>query len=228
MLLASLPFIQSSETMNDVAGRDTITQVDLKYLALGDSYTIGEAIDENQRFPVQLSAKLSQDGISCSTRVLATTGWTTNELLVAIDNSEDLLSRYEVVSLLIGVNNQYRGYPINQYQDDFKTLLEKSIQLAGSNPSKVFVLSIPDYSVTPFGQSKNNSASIALEIDRYNQIAKEICAEQNVEFFDITPISRKAENDLNLIASDGLHPSAKMYHQWVEMIYPHVKLILTN
>ncbi|MEQ9403768.1 MAG: SGNH/GDSL hydrolase family protein [Cyclobacteriaceae bacterium] len=190
------------------------------FLALGDSYTIGEAVEEEQRWPVQLAKKLSEGGVTVSNpEIIATTGWTTDELLAAIDKA-DMVGNFNIVSLLIGVNNQYRGYPIVQYKNEFTELLEKAIQFAGGNPESVFVVSIPDYGVTPFVKDKGlDSDKIEKELYQYNQLAKEISETLGVVFIDITPGSRLAKNDDSFVASDGLHPSGKMYTQWTDLIY---------
>ncbi len=196
-------------------------QDSFQYLALGDSYTIGEGVNESERWPVVLIDRLKQEGIPFNVpKIIATTGWTTTDLIAAIDKED--LATFNLVSLLIGVNNQYRGYDFNIYKAEFRDLLIKAIKLAGNDPSKVFVVSIPDYSVTPFAQSRNPQ-KIASEIDAYNKFNKDVAIELGVAYFDITPISRNAANDDGLLAEDNLHPSAKMYHEWVDMIYPEIK-----
>jgi len=197
------------------------------YLALGDSYTIGESVDTHQRWPVQLAAQLKQKGIKISDpRIIAKTGWTTDELLDSLNNTE-ISPDYDLVSLLIGVNNQYRGYNIKQYQKEFGTLLEKAINFAGGDTTNVFVVSIPDYGVTPFGQQKEPE-KIAAELNRYNALAKNICKKYGISFIDITGISRQALEDESLIANDQLHPSAKMYSLWVQKMLPTVHKILSH
>ncbi len=189
----------------------------LSYLALGDSYTIGESVAESDRWPVQLTQTLSDQGTAVAPpRIIARTGWTTDELQAAIA-AENITQTYDLVSLLIGVNNQYRGYPIDQFTKEFEELLDQAIVFAGGQIDRVFVVSIPDYGVTPFAQSKN-PAKIATEIDQYNQLSAEIAERKGVAYYDITPISRVAAEDASLIATDGLHPSGQMYSQWVELI----------
>lgn len=200
------------------------------YLALGDSYTIGESVAEDQRWPVQLVDALTQDSSIRieSPLIIARTGWTTNELAAAIEERKPA-NNYEIVSLLIGVNNQYRGYPFSQYETEFVDLLDTAIAKAGGRADKVFVVSIPDYGVTPFAEAQNlNAAKIAEELDAYNEYAREVCMKEGVTFFDITPISRKALNDPTLVANDGLHPSGKMYGQWVELMKDSVKQIVVK
>lgn len=192
------------------------------YLALGDSYTIGEAVAEEERWPMQLSQRLGDDSIKMEVKIIATTGWTTDELLSGIVKA-DLKGTYDFVSLLIGVNNQYRGYDEDQYEKEFKILMEKAIEFANGNPRHVIVVSIPDYGVTPFTQEKElDKEKIAHELDSYNAIAQKIATLRDVEFINITPTSRKAESDSTLTASDGLHPSGKMYKMWVNQMYEKV------
>lgn len=199
----------------------------ISYLALGDSYTIGESVDIQQRWPVQLAAQLKQEGIKISEpRIIAKTGWTTDELLDSLQTTK-ISSSYDLVSLLIGVNNQYRGYNIKQYKKEFELLLEKAIKYAGGDTSNVFVVSIPDYGVTPFGQQKN-PVKIAAELNNYNALAKNICKKYRISFIDITGISRKASDDNSLIAGDKLHPSARMYSLWVQKMLPTVQKILSH
>ncbi len=206
-----------------------MAQDSISYLALGDSYTIGEAVDNDKTWSSVLSQKLNQKGVEVQLdKIVATTGWTTNELLSAINNDKDLENaKYDLVRLLIGVNNQYRGYGIEQYKEEFELLLKKAIDLAGKRVNKVFVVSIPDYGVTPFAKENNkNDALIAKELDEYNKIAKNISDKYGVKFFDITPISLKAIWDGEMIAKDKLHPSAKMYAEWADYLAPGIYQLL--
>ena len=197
-------------------GQNTLKQ----YLALGDSYTIGESVDENLRWPNQLVEQLNQkEKVFDRATIVAKTGWTTDELLEGIKNNY-LKERYDFVSLLIGVNNQYRGRSQENFKAEFTVLLEKSIALAGGKKERVFVLSIPDWGVMPFAKGRNQE-QIGLEIDQFNAIIKKVCVLYAVSFYDITPISRRATNQTELIASDGLHPSGKMYSLWVEKVRSH-------
>lgn len=192
------------------------------FLALGDSYTIGESVEIKERWPVQLAHRLRQDSIQVDPVIVATTGWTTDELIAGIVKS-DAKGPYDFVSLLIGVNNQYRGYPLDQYEKEFKSLLDQAIAFADGNPYNVMVVSIPDYGMTPFAKKKIlDEEKIATELDNYNAIAEKISKLRDVKFVDITQISRLAKEDASLIASDGLHPSGKMYEMWVDKIYDHV------
>ena len=193
----------------------------LKYLALGDSYTIGQSVAINERYPIQLAAKLNADSIAIDTTIIiARTGWRTDDLAGAIEK-ENLKNTFDLVSLLIGVNNQYQNKPIGLYKKEFPQLLSRAIELAGGDESKVFVISIPDYGYTPFG--KKNQKTISVELDTYNSIAQEITQKKGISWFDITPISRNGLSDGELVAADGLHPSGKMYRQWVELMYKEVK-----
>lgn len=197
----------------------------LKYLALGDSYTIGESVDENKRWPVQLVKELNKEGFAVAApKIIAKTGWTTNELQDSIEkqNPDD---DYDLVSLLIGVNNQYRGYPINQYKKEFEELLVKAISLADEDSDKVFVVSIPNYGVTPFGIKKGED-SIRQELLIYDSIADSISSAYDIAFINITPVSEKAKVDKSFIANDQLHPSGKQYTEWVQLITPVAKTIL--
>jgi lysophospholipase L1-like esterase len=221
--LLILPFLLSC-TKSEIAIKSTDKNTPLRYLALGDSYTIGESVSEEERWPVKLIDHLNQEGFNFEApRIIATTGWTTGELIDAI-NKENPES-YDLVSLLIGVNNQYRGMDINVYEKEFTQLLQKSLELAGKDTSRVFVASIPDYSVTPFGQSKDPQ-KIFREIDAFNKINKAVTERMGVAYFNITPISRNAINDSDLLANDSLHPSGKMYQEWVDMIFPVIKNLL--
>jgi lysophospholipase L1-like esterase len=186
-----------------------------RYLALGDSYTIGESVDASRRWPVQLAAMLRQRGMNIADpQIIARTGWTTDELSRAID-AEKPQGPYQLVSLLIGVNNQYRGRSADEFREQFRALLKRSIAFAGDEPGRVIVLSIPDWGVTPFAQGKDRG-KIAREIDQFNRISREECQVLKVAFIDITPISRRAPNEPALIAGDGLHPSGQMYRLWCE------------
>lgn len=191
----------------------------LKYLALGDSYTIGESVAVGERWPVVLANRLRAKGLEFDDPdIIAKTGWTTDELMLAIQD-QNPASDYDLVTLLIGVNNQYRGYPIAQYEKEFDTLLKQAVSFAEGKTENVFIVSIPDYGVTPFAKEKNPK-KIARELEEYNSTAKSIGAGFGVPFIDITPISEGAKEDLSLVAPDGLHPSGKMYAEWVDKVFP--------
>lgn len=197
----------------------TSTSRSFTYLALGDSYTIGESVPSEQRWPVQLAELLSKEGFAVGEpRIVAHTGWTTGELDAAI-RQEELSETYSLVSLLIGVNNQYRGYSLEAYRQEFAGLLEQAIAFAGGDPGRVLVVSIPDWSVTPYAEGRDQPA-IAEAIDRFNLINREEAQKRGASYIDVTPISRQAIEDIPLIAPDGLHPSGKMYAEWARLALP--------
>jgi lysophospholipase L1-like esterase len=191
------------------------------YLALGDSYTIGEMVAPPDNFPSQVYTMLRNDNLDIQApRIIAQTGWTTDELEAGIVNSNTispLAASYDFVSLLIGVNNQYRGRSVDNYKPEFEELLRKAISFAGNNATHVVVVSIPDWGVTPFANGRDR-AQIAAEIDAYNAANKQIASQYNVHYIDITPWTREAATDQALLASDGLHPSGKEYRRWAESI----------
>jgi lysophospholipase L1-like esterase len=187
-----------------------------KFLALGDSYTIGESVDVSERWPVQLVKALNEDGGDfADPLIIATTGWRTDDLKKAIidaNTSDD----FDMVSLLIGVNNQYQGKSAVNYAPEFEDLLKMAIGLAGGDETKVFVVSIPDYGYTPFG--KANQEKISEELDEFNSINRKITEKHGARYIYITDISRRGLTDPELVATDGLHPSARMYAEWVARI----------
>ena len=193
----------------------------LSYLALGDSYTIGEGVEAHERWPLQLAAALRAEGIALGDpRIIATTGWTTDELAAAMDAAEPL-GTWDFVSLLIGVNNQYRGRDVDDYAGEFAGLLRRAISLAGGHPDHVIVLSIPDWGVTPFARKELRSPRrIAAELDGYNAAAHAICTTHDVAFVDITGISRDRGGEPDMLVADGLHPSAAMYARWARAALP--------
>jgi lysophospholipase L1-like esterase len=199
-------------------GKDSLT-----YLALGDSYTIGESVGEEERYPSQVVRRLRTDSLVYKAPdIIAVTGWTTADLLAAIPAAVPV--SYHIVSLLIGVNNQYRHLSQSEYRDQFTSLLERSIRLAGNRADHVIVLSIPDYSVTPFARGRN-TALIAAQIDSFNAINREITQAYQVQYVDVTAESRKAADDPSLIAADSLHFSGKEYDIWAELMAPIVRKI---
>ncbi len=187
------------------------------YLALGDSYTIGESVSASSRFPEQAVQLFQQKGIRFDQpRIIATTGWTTTNLLNAIASAA-LNPSYDLVTLLIGVNNQYQGRSITEYENEFETLLNKAIQVAGNHTDHVVVFSIPDWGATPFAAGRNRQ-QITEEINDFNAINKKFSATKNVQYIDITPGTREALQDPTLVAQDGLHPSAKEYARWANAL----------
>lgn len=203
---------------------DVIDTVGKRYLALGDSYTIGQGVAEEERFPYLTVSLLRQKVTMQEPVYIATTGWTTSDLQTAIDNGEPL-GKYDVVSLLIGVNDQYQGLDTGGYRTRFTQLLQKAIQLTDDQPSHVFVLSIPDYSATPFVATADK-ARVSKEIDAFNAINKQITLAHNSTYIDITPLTRAAANDQSLLASDGLHYSGKEYLLWAQKLAPLMESIL--
>lgn len=191
----------------------------MHYLALGDSYTIGEGVAEHDRWPVQLAVALRAQGLPVEPpTIIATSGWTTDALSAAIDAAEQarsLLPRYDLVSLGIGVNDQYRGRALDGYAFAFRMLLERAIAFAGARPRRVLVPSIPDWGTTPFAiASGRDRADIATRIDAFNAVAASVCAQRGVAFIDVTALGRR-EGNLSLLVDDGLHPSPALYVQWV-------------
>jgi lysophospholipase L1-like esterase len=194
----------------------------IKFLALGDSYTIGESVKVEDRWPEQLATELRKNGYSVEKpRIIATTGWRTDQLKNAIADA-NLSPEYNLVSLLIGVNNQYQGKSLAHYAPEFEELLSTAIRLAGGKKENVFVVSIPDYGFTPFGKNKQEQISKAL--DAFNAINKKIAGDAGVRYINITDISRQGLAQSGLVAEDGLHPSGKMYTRWVEKIKLELKM----
>jgi acyl-CoA thioesterase I len=213
-----------------IAGLDTTRTEGLfipgnprRFLALGDSYTIGSGVPEQDRWPVQLAARLRDAGVPMSTpQIIAGTGWTTTRLISFIEAGNPS-GPYDLVSLLIGVNNQFQGLDPLVFQREFAVLLQKCISYSG-DANRVIVLSIPDYGATPAGAPY--SFKIGPEIDQYNTVVSGICLDYGVKYFNITEISRKAQSDASLFAFDGLHPSGKLYARWVEAVFPEVLKLL--
>jgi lysophospholipase L1-like esterase len=189
-----------------------------RHLALGDSYTIGEAVAAAERWPAVLAQRLRQAGVDVGEpQIVAVTGWTTDELAQGMDAAA-LLPAHDLVTLQIGVNNQYRGRGLDEYAVQFGALLERAIALAGGRAGRVLVVSIPDWGVTRFArEQRRDPARIAGELDDFNACARDLAASRGVRFVDITPISRRHPG---MVAADGLHPSAEQYALWVEAILP--------
>ena len=201
----------------------------LSYLALGDSYTIGEGVDAGARWPAQLAARLRDEGVPLADpRIVATTGWTTDELDAAIDAAQPL-GRHDFVSLLIGVNDQYRGRPLEEFERQFAALLERAIGFAGGRADRVLVLSIPDWGVTRFGRvSGRDTARISALLDAYNAAAQTICGARGVAFVDITGLSRQHGAQSTMLVDDGLHPSQVMYALWTQAALPVARRLLAR
>lgn len=201
----------------------------LNYLALGDSYTIGQSVCETCRFPEQLRKRLGDlnPKNTYAIKIIARTGWTTTNLISAI-NAENPTSNYDLVTLLIGVNNQYQNKPFSVYEKEFPDLIFKAISLARGDRSNVIVVSIPDYAFTPFGKQSSNPSKISSEIDKYNAFAQKYCLEQNIEFVSITDITRQGFINPLLVAQDGLHPSELAYSLFLDRIFPKATLAIHN
>ena len=224
-IIISFFFSCSKKTVSPTVSVTPTITPSKSYLALGDSYTIGQSVAANERFPAQTVSLLKQQGININNPVyIAQTGWTTANLQSAIA-SQNPPATFDVVSLLIGVNDQYQGMDTSGYALRFTQLLEKAIQLTGGKKSNVFVLSIPDYSATPFVAAVNKS-KVSTEIDWFNAINKRITATYNVSYTDITPSTREAVTNAALVANDNLHPSGLEYKKWAEMLAPKMSTVL--
>lgn len=211
LILLSFPYVSWTQGLT--------IQSPIRYLALGDSYTIGQSVSPSARWPVQLADSLAQRGYTTEDlRIIATTGWRTDNLINAVKNQNLEDENYNLVSILIGVNNQYQGRPFSQYVQEFPALVDSAIRYAGGDKNKVFIVSIPDYAFTPFGQQSSNPAEISMELDQYNAFSKHIADSLQITYFDITPISRQGIQIPSYVASDGLHPSALQYTAWVKLM----------
>jgi lysophospholipase L1-like esterase len=214
-------FLVTSSAMAQLIIEDSV-----KFLALGDSYTIGESVTTTERWPVQLMDSLSARGLDyLDCRIIATTGWRTDNLAEAIRDAK-IKTEYTLVSLLIGVNNFYQGKSVDTYQPEFEALLETAIKIAGGKKSRVFVLSIPDYGYTPFG--KKDQPTISKGIDTFNEINERVARKLDIQYFNITDISRRGLAEPDLVAFDGLHPSGKMYSEWIKKILSDAKFEFRN
>ena len=195
-----------------------------KFLALGDSYTIGASVTVNERWPVQFLNELKLYTSAIDTlQIIATSGWRVDQLKNGM-NKSNLEPPYGLISLLIGVNNQFQGQNANGFRPEFIEILEKSLKLVNNRKERFFVISIPDWGASPFG-SGFDRAKVSKEIDEFNSVLKEESEKRGVRYFNITDISRRALTDRTLIASDGLHPSGKMYKLWVDKMIPEISKI---
>lgn len=199
------------------------TNKEISYLALGDSYTVGEAVNQEESFPYQLMAQLKNQGYNTtSAEVIAETGWRTDELLKKAKRANKK-ETYDLVSLLIGVNNEYQGQTVEEFEPEFRACLQHAIDHATKGNKGVFVLSIPDYAYTPFGKENKK---ISKRINEFNAVCARIAREKKVKYIDITAISRNGLNDPSFVASDGLHPSAIQYKIWVNSFISEVVQLL--
>ncbi len=199
----------------------------LTYVALGDSYTIGTSVAYQDNYPSQLSAALEGElKRPISLKIIAKNGWRTDNLLESL-KTEQLEPNYDLVTLLIGVNNQYQGEPLKKYEKEFTQLLQQALELANQKTERVFVISIPDWGFTPYGSGWDQQ-KISQEIDAYNSFAKETAEKEGVTFIEVTDITRKGLDDMELVALDGLHPSKKAYKLFVERMLPIITSSLKN
>jgi lysophospholipase L1-like esterase len=198
-----------------------------KYLALGDSYTIGEKVEEKDNFPNQTVLLLNTPNKRFEdATIIAKTGWTTDELQDKLSQTR-LAIPFDIVTLLIGVNNQYRGRSVEEYTIQFEQLLQHAVGYAGGDSQHVIVLSIPDWGVTPFAADRDRK-KIAEEIDLFNAANKNIAKKYTVHYIDITPYTREATSDISLVAEDGLHPSGKDYKRWALRVAEKIEEIINN
>lgn len=226
----SILFLIIATTIGSMNSKETIqTQKEpLTYLALGDSYTIGEGVDELDRYPVQLVHELNKIGkIPFETpQIIAKTGWTVDELDAGINASSIRSEGYDLVTLLIGVNNQYRGRPVADYEKEFETMLQRAIGFAKGKKDHVVVISIPDWGVTPFAISKKaDQVKVAKEIDAYNAAKKSVCKRYGIAFIDITEDYRAIGSRPEMVVEDQLHPSGLVYSRWTEKLLREVQQI---
>lgn len=215
-LLTGAGPISTISSLHDTIAAPYFAEV--RYLALGDSYTIGQSVALTDRFPIQAVSILRNSGYKIADAdIIATTGWTTSNLLNAVKNKHSS-TPYDFVSLLIGVNNQFRGMSITNYKVEFSALLKKAIELTGNRPQRVVVFSIPDYSVTPFAIGPIDREKIAREINSFNRMNRQLAETFHVQYLNVTHESRRAADYPFLIASDGLHFSGLEYKIWAEML----------
>lgn len=190
-----------------------------KFLALGDSYTIGEGVDQEVSWPFQLRRALKQKKVELAPPVvLARTGWTTEELESAIEEA-DLQGPFDLVTLMVGVNDQYRGYEVERFEIGFQRLLHQACGFSSRGAAGVLVLSIPDWGVTPFAMDRDLH-KIAHEIDTFNRSAARRCESQQVTWVDVTSCSRAVGSQPHMLVADQLHPSRHQYEEWVEILWP--------
>lgn len=207
-----------------LSGQKVTVDAELRMLALGDSYTIGESVDMDARWPHQLIRQLRAMGVSAADPdYIARTGWTTRNLLGWIQTRPPEEKKYNLVSILIGVNNQYQGMDIASYEPDLRKIIEIGLDLVDRDSSRLMILSIPDYAYTPYG---NGFTNISKEIDAYNEIKRRVADEYGIPFIYITDISREGLDNPSLVAADGLHPSEEQYARWIQTIIPRMRFPL--
>lgn len=225
LVSSPLPGTASPVINSPVPGETTDTGIVRSYLALGDSYTYGQSVPDNQKLPVQVARQLTGLGFKVGTpEVIARSGWTTGDLLDRLKNESPNHLDYDFVTLLIGVNNQYQGRSQAEYREEFAALVDKAISYAANKSDHVFILSIPDWSVMPFAASSNRPL-ISKQIDSFNVINKAIAVLKNVRYTDIVDLSRMAAHDSTLVATDGLHPSGEQYREWANRLVPTIRVL---
>lgn len=228
MLTNLISFISSLFLVTLCNPEEPMTVTTINYLALGDSYTIGEGVDEKDRYPNQLVDRMNAIGgqLFFPASIIAKTGWTVDELDAGITARQPSAKGYDLVTLLIGVNNQYRGRPVADYEKDFEAMLKRAIGFARGKNDRVIVLSIPDWAVTGFAKARNtDQKKVGAEIDAYNAAKKAICDKYKVSFIDITKEYRVIGGQPEMMAEDRLHPSGLVYTQWTEKLIEEVKKI---
>lgn len=228
LLSACSATVENEQTgVSNAQTADPERQGPVRFLVLGDSYTIGESVASNQRWPVQLARALRADEIKVAKpRIIARTGWTTDELADAVEDA-GLKREFNLVSLMVGVNDQYRGRSVEDYRDEFEQLLKHAIRLAGGVASRVVVVSIPDWGVTPFARKdERGAAQISEEIDAFNDVNRNLAESHGARYVNVTDISREVADDILLVANDGLHPSPQQYRRWTQRILPVARQIL--
>ena len=225
ILIVGLTFFGCNSNTDSPAGdtntENTTAPENFKLIALGDSYTIGQSVCETCRFPAQLKDSLQTYFSVLDTfnlQIIARTGWTTSNLKSAIV-AADLQTDFDLVTLLIGVNNQYQNKPFSLYETEFVELINTAVSLVGNTASKLIVVSIPDYAYTPFGQGRNPE-NISSQLELYNSFARTYCENNGIKYVNITDITQDGLNNPLLVASDNLHPSALAYTKFVERILP--------
>lgn len=218
LLLLLVTLLAGCNASSDTSGS---SNAKYSYLALGDSYTIGESVAVDKRWPVQLVDRLNQRGYEVAPpKIVAKTGWTTRDLIRGIESEIDVHRDFDLVSILIGVNNQYQNKTLSEFETELNEIFRKAINHSKNLEKGVFAVSIPDYGATPFGAS--NAQEIGMEIDEFNAVFRKVAEEYNVDFYNITPISRQGLENPQLVAGDGLHPSGLMYQYWVDQIIDQV------
>lgn len=215
--LLSILILCSCSSTNGLSDPPVPENPRYSYLALGDSYTIGESVAEEDRWPVQLAEFLREQGYKMAApKIIAKTGWTTENLLRGMENDLEIHRDFDLVSILIGVNNQYQNKPVGEYEEQLRQIFRRAINHSKTMEKGVFAVSIPDYGYTPFGAENQEEISAKLEV--FNDIFRRVAEDYNVDFYNITPISQTASENPGLVASDGLHPSGEMYRLWVQEI----------